>query len=135
MRKKQKKAAVSSSSAAISVEDLRGALDGLRVYVIHCKDGSDADDTPMREVIVAQVRALVEAKGLGAEILAAEQGMRIGALNNSSTLAQLFILNRRLRRQRYEFSRPFLYPNYLFLETTSPRHTTPRQSHVCLVFG
>lgn len=33
---------------------------------------------PMNRVIVDQVRALVASKRLGAEIVAAEQGMRIG---------------------------------------------------------
>ena len=58
---------------------LRGALEGLRVYVMHCKDTMDcAPDKPIGRVIVEQVRALVIEKGLGAEILGAEQGMRIG---------------------------------------------------------
>jgi cAMP phosphodiesterase len=59
--------------------NLRGALDGLRIYVMHCKDTMDsAPDQPMNRVIAGQVRALVAEKGLGAEVLAAEQGMRIG---------------------------------------------------------
>lgn len=50
------------------------------MYVTHCKDNMARDfDKPMRDIIVPQVRALVEGKGLGAQILAAEQGMRIGA--------------------------------------------------------
>jgi cAMP phosphodiesterase len=64
----------------VSDDELRGALDGVRVYVIHCKDDMTRDfNKPMRDIIVPQVRALVEGKGLGAQILAAEQGMRIGA--------------------------------------------------------
>ncbi|RDB21024.1 3',5'-cyclic-nucleotide phosphodiesterase [Hypsizygus marmoreus] len=62
----------------ISQEDLVGALDGLRVYVMHCKDdlSSDANE-PMRDVIVSQVRTLLEVKRLGAQISAVEQGSRI----------------------------------------------------------
>lgn len=56
-----------------------GALDGLRVYVMHCKDTMDCEK-PISHLIVDQVRALVARKGLGAEIIAAEQGMRIGML-------------------------------------------------------
>jgi len=72
-RKKQKK-------NAVPLEDLRGALVGVRVFVIHCKDNLEGvSKVPIRHLIVQQVKALVEEKGLGAEILAAEQGMRIGA--------------------------------------------------------
>ena len=66
---------------AESLPSLRGALDGLRVYVIHCKDDiQKAYDEPIHKVIAGQVRELVEAKGLGAEIVAVEQSMHISAL-------------------------------------------------------
>jgi cAMP phosphodiesterase len=71
--KKQKTEDVPSTS-------LRGALDGLRVYVMHCKDTMDCD-RPISHLIVDQVRALVAGKALGAEVIAAEQGMRIGMLS------------------------------------------------------
>ncbi|KAI0057120.1 hypothetical protein BV25DRAFT_1863869 [Artomyces pyxidatus] len=59
-------------------EQCRGALNGLRVYIMHCKDDlENAFDRPIQQVIGDQVRALVEKRGLGAEILSAEQGMRI----------------------------------------------------------
>lgn len=63
----------------LSASDIRGALSGLTVYVTHCKDGpNDAKTgTPMREIIVEKVRSLVEAKGLGCTVIAAEQGMHI----------------------------------------------------------
>lgn len=65
---------------AESLPSLRGALAGLRVYIIHCKDDiQKAFDKPIHEVIVGQVRELVDAKGLGAEIIAVEQGMHISA--------------------------------------------------------
>ncbi|KAF9052778.1 cAMP phosphodiesterases class-II-domain-containing protein [Panaeolus papilionaceus] len=63
---------------SLTIADLANALDGVRVYVIHCKD--DLDNTsslPVRQVIVQQVRKLVEDKKLGAQVLAAEQGMHI----------------------------------------------------------
>lgn len=68
-----------SKSNPLSLESLYGALHGVRVFVIHCKDSSKtASNYPINHVITDQVRALVEAKRLGAEILAADQGMRIG---------------------------------------------------------
>jgi 3',5'-cyclic-nucleotide phosphodiesterase len=71
-RKKQKK-------NPTILEDLRGALDGLRVFVTHCKDNlGGGSNLPVRRLIVQQVKTLVEEKSLGVEILAAEQGMRIG---------------------------------------------------------
>lgn len=73
VRKKQRRNPIAPS-------ELVGALDGLRVYVMHCKDDFSGDPAiPMRDIIVPQVRALVEEKKLGAEIIAVEQGMCIGA--------------------------------------------------------
>ncbi|KAH9857812.1 cyclic-AMP phosphodiesterase [Lenzites betulinus] len=58
--------------------DVRGALAGLRVFITHCKDDlHGAFDRPIREVIAGQVRALVDERELGAEIVAVEQGMLI----------------------------------------------------------
>ncbi|KAF8874645.1 cyclic-AMP phosphodiesterase [Gymnopilus junonius] len=68
VRKKQKRNSLTS-------EDLRDALDGVRVYIIHCKDDMNSDsDRPIREIIVEQVRRIVEERGLGAKILPVEQG-------------------------------------------------------------
>ncbi|KAG5341048.1 hypothetical protein C0989_011907 [Termitomyces sp. Mn162] len=59
-------------------EELVGALDHLRIYVMHCKDDSASDSTqPMRNVIVSQIRELIKEKKLGAQILAVEQAMYI----------------------------------------------------------
>jgi cAMP phosphodiesterase len=70
-RKKQKK-------NPISQDDLRGTLEGVVVYVMHCKDDLTGDSVqPMRHIIVPQVRSLVEEKGLGAQILVVEPGMHI----------------------------------------------------------
>ncbi|KAI0327160.1 hypothetical protein GY45DRAFT_1160096 [Cubamyces sp. BRFM 1775] len=58
--------------------DVRGALTGLRVFVVHCKDDLHGTfDRPIHEVIAGQVRELVEERALGAEIVAVEQGMLI----------------------------------------------------------
>lgn len=57
--------------------DIRGALSGLTVYITHCKDAPTQDGRPTREVILEQVRSLVEAKELGCEVLAVQQGMYI----------------------------------------------------------
>jgi cAMP phosphodiesterase len=56
--------------------DLAGVLDGLVIYIMHCKDNFDQKQ-PMRQVIVSQVKALVEARCLGAQVIAVEPGMRI----------------------------------------------------------
>ncbi len=61
-----------------SMPDLRGSLTGLRVCIIHCKDDMlGTFEEPIHKVIAGQVRELVDAKGLGAEIVAVEQGMQI----------------------------------------------------------
>ncbi|KAI0747859.1 cAMP phosphodiesterases class-II-domain-containing protein [Daedaleopsis nitida] len=63
-----------------SLPSTQGVLTGLRVFIIHCKDDIQGTyDEPIHKVIAGQVRSLVEAKGFGAEILAVEQGMHIGA--------------------------------------------------------
>jgi hypothetical protein len=68
-----------SKSNPLSPESLYGALDGVRVFVIHCKDGNEtAYSRSINHIITDQVRALVTAKQLGADILSADQGMRIG---------------------------------------------------------
>ncbi|KAI9446620.1 cAMP phosphodiesterases class-II-domain-containing protein [Lactarius indigo] len=55
-----------------------GPLAGLRVYIIHCKEDLEQKyDDPISEVIRDQVDALVRARGLGAEVLSADQGMSI----------------------------------------------------------
>jgi cAMP phosphodiesterase len=70
-RKKQKLDANSDA-------DHRDALSGLTVYIIHCKeDFTQQWGRPIHLVITEQVAALVEARQLGAKILAAEQGMSI----------------------------------------------------------
>jgi 3',5'-cyclic-nucleotide phosphodiesterase len=72
MRKKAK-------SNPLNAEELHGALDGVRVFVVHCKDGNEVYDSPINHIITNRVRELVSVKQLGVSILAADQGMRIGA--------------------------------------------------------
>ncbi|KAH9901114.1 cyclic-AMP phosphodiesterase [Cubamyces lactineus] len=68
--------------------DVHGALAGLRVFVVHCKDDLHGKyDKPIHEVIAGQVRELVEDRALGAEIVAVEQGMLICAFLSSVTCA------------------------------------------------
>ncbi|THH05574.1 hypothetical protein EW145_g4693 [Phellinidium pouzarii] len=58
--------------------DLHNALAGLQVFIIHCKEDMEGKyDRPMCEVITEQLRRLVDEKGLGATILAAQQGSLI----------------------------------------------------------
>ena len=62
----------------ISLESLRGVLDGVTVHIMHCKsDVGGKYDGPISQVIGAEVRALVEKKGLGVEIVVLEQGTRL----------------------------------------------------------
>lgn len=73
-----------ASAAAVSnpkrtkfqrLADVRGALAGLRVYVMHCKEDMEGKyKRPMHEVITEQVARLAAKKELGVEILAAVQG-------------------------------------------------------------
>ncbi|KAK7023876.1 cyclic-AMP phosphodiesterase [Favolaschia claudopus] len=76
VRKKQR--TMLSPVVASPPSDLRGALDGVRVIVMHCKDTLDgAPDRPNQTLIIQQIKALLEGKELGVEILAARQGMHI----------------------------------------------------------
>ncbi|KAF7311630.1 hypothetical protein MKEN_01066200 [Mycena kentingensis (nom. inval.)] len=58
--------------------DLRGALAGIRIFVIHCKDTLDgASGRPNQALIIDEINALLGPKELGVEIFPARQGMRI----------------------------------------------------------
>jgi cAMP phosphodiesterase len=70
-RKKQRR-----SSVTLTPQDLHQALAGVRVYIIHCKDGDTG--SPARDIIIEQCRQVVKEKGLGAEVLLASQGMHLG---------------------------------------------------------
>jgi len=62
----------------VSLESLQGVLEGVCVYIMHCKgDVGGVYDRPIHEVIADQVRSLVDGKGLGARVVAVEQGMHI----------------------------------------------------------
>lgn len=62
----------------VSMAERRSVLDGLRIYIIHCKcDLNNRWDRPIHQVIADQLRAMVQDAQLGAEVLAAEQGMTI----------------------------------------------------------
>jgi hypothetical protein len=60
-------------------ELLRGALEGVQVYIMHCKDdiAGKHPEAPIQHVIAGQVRALVEQAGLGCDVHAVEQGSHI----------------------------------------------------------
>lgn len=70
-RKKQKR-------EPLPPEALRGALTGLRVYIMHCKEHF-CTERPISEVIAEQCRERLAPHGLGLELLTADQGMKIGA--------------------------------------------------------
>ncbi|KAI5983757.1 hypothetical protein EDD15DRAFT_2375947 [Pisolithus albus] len=60
-----------------SPEVLYGALAGLRVYLMHCKE-TFSSDRPINHVIRDQCRDLLKPHNLGVEVLTADQGMKIG---------------------------------------------------------
>ncbi|KDQ60580.1 hypothetical protein JAAARDRAFT_554097 [Jaapia argillacea MUCL 33604] len=61
---------------SISEESLRGALAGVRVFITHCKaDLEKAHTRPINHVIAEQVRVLADERGLGADIVAVDQGL------------------------------------------------------------
>lgn len=59
--------------------ELKGALEGVRLVVIHCKATSETfpPGKSIADVISAEVRELVKGVGLGLEVVAAKQGMTI----------------------------------------------------------
>lgn len=58
--------------------ELRDALTGVRVFIIHCKEDLTGEfERPMHTFIAGQVQKLVDDLRLGATIVAAEQGMHI----------------------------------------------------------
>jgi cAMP phosphodiesterase len=69
----------------ISLESLRGVLDDVTVYIMHCKsDVGGKYDEPINQVIGAEVRALIEKKGLGVQVVVLEQGTRISECCHST---------------------------------------------------
>lgn len=73
-RKKQKR-------EPLTPEALHGALTGLRVYVMHCKEHFHTE-RPINHIIGEQCRERLASHKLGLELLTADQGMKIGALSS-----------------------------------------------------
>ena len=72
----------------ISLDSLRGILNGVTVYIMHCKsDVGGKYDGPINQVIGAEVRALIEKKSLGVEVVVLEQGTRIREFYPSTLVA------------------------------------------------
>ncbi|EKM82836.1 hypothetical protein AGABI1DRAFT_68827 [Agaricus bisporus var. burnettii JB137-S8] len=73
-RKRQKSGSVRDEN-----EGLVHVLDGLSVYIMHCKDDMVGSEEPysIRYLIKAQVQKLLEAHQLGVQVECAEPGMRI----------------------------------------------------------
>ena len=79
-RKRKKLRTDTSSTSTTDSSPPSKPLAGLRVYIIHCKEDEDLEqvhERPIARIIRDQVDALVQAKGLGAEVFSAEQGMTI----------------------------------------------------------
>lgn len=63
---------------SISLASLRGVLNGLPIYIMHCKGDVDGIyDRPINHIIADQVKELLEGKELGVQVIAVEQGMHI----------------------------------------------------------
>jgi len=83
---------MSSVELASSVEPSRliGALKGVKLYVMHFKAPMQAStgiqNGKLSQYIAGELRALVEKEELGLEVIAMEQGMRIGECPISQTL-------------------------------------------------
>ncbi|KAG2752245.1 hypothetical protein P692DRAFT_20313862 [Suillus brevipes Sb2] len=61
---------------SLSAEALRGALEGVKVYIMHCKE-QFSTVRPISHIIGDQCRELLAPHQLGVELLTAEQGMKI----------------------------------------------------------
>jgi 3',5'-cyclic-nucleotide phosphodiesterase len=72
-RKKQRK-------NSMSPDALHGALEGVKVYIMHCKE-QFSTERPINHVIGDQCRELLAPHQLGVELLTADQGMKIGGSN------------------------------------------------------
>ncbi|KIO31091.1 hypothetical protein M407DRAFT_68457 [Tulasnella calospora MUT 4182] len=70
----------SETEAALPNRELQGALQGVRLVVIHCKATSETfpDGKSIADVISGEIRELVKGSGLGLEVMAAKQGLTIG---------------------------------------------------------
>jgi hypothetical protein len=82
-RKRQKSGAVNDD------EDLRHALDGLSIYIMHCKDDMlESGEAPTtRHLIKGQVQKLLKAHQLGVQVECIEPGMRISELHTFARLS------------------------------------------------
>ncbi|KAH9951499.1 cAMP phosphodiesterases class-II-domain-containing protein [Amylocystis lapponica] len=67
-----------------------GALRGVRIYIIHCKDDLHGIyDRPVNHIIADQVRNLV--KDLEVEIIAVDQGMQISVVPLPTDISTIFM--------------------------------------------
>ncbi|EKM55750.1 uncharacterized protein PHACADRAFT_96025, partial [Phanerochaete carnosa HHB-10118-sp] len=71
-------AVLAQEVATVRNSEIAQALRDIRVFITHCKDDLTGQyHEPINLVIAAQVRSLVNHQNLGAQIIAAEQGMQI----------------------------------------------------------
>jgi hypothetical protein len=65
---------------SLSNKELEGVLDGVRLVVIHCKDSMEPLPPGMsiRDVILDEIRGLLDEARLGISVIAATQGARLG---------------------------------------------------------
>ena len=76
----------------VAAEALHGALAGLRVYIMHCKEHFGTE-RPISHVIGDQCREMLAPHKLGLELLTADQGMKIGALLHCFVVAHHAIMH------------------------------------------
>ncbi|KAG8920579.1 3',5'-cyclic-nucleotide phosphodiesterase pde1 [Tulasnella sp. 417] len=69
----------SQPEVTLTNRELQGALQGVRLVVIHCKATSETfpEGKSIADVISEEIRELVKGSGLGLEVMAAKQGMTI----------------------------------------------------------
>jgi hypothetical protein len=72
-------------SEASDPTPLKGQLKGLKLYVMHCKAPMEKamgiECGKLARHITSELRGLVEEEGLGLDVIAVEQGMRICELS------------------------------------------------------
>ncbi|KAG8901829.1 3',5'-cyclic-nucleotide phosphodiesterase pde1 [Tulasnella sp. 408] len=75
----------------LTSRELQGALQGVRLVVIHCKTTSETlpDGKSIADIISGEIRELVKGSGLGLEVMAAKQGMTIGHVFCINCISQL----------------------------------------------
>lgn len=97
---------------SLSNKELEGVLDGIRLVVIHCKDSTEPLPAGMsiHDVILHEIRGLLDEARLGISVTVAAQGTRIG--KSSSPYNNCMTLNVVPHIQRYNLTCPVHTPDF-----------------------